>query len=331
MDKKQRVAVLGSGGWGTALAITAFEAGCITSLLSVFENEIEILNKTRENPLLKGIKIPSEIALSSDLTDIADSDILILAVPSIAIRSASKKIREHLNPKTILVSVAKGLEKDSLKRLSEVMKEEIPNNPVVVLSGPSHAEEVAKGIPTSVTVACENEKIAEYIQRSLCCENFRIYTNTDMVGVEICGMVKNVIALAAGICDGLGLGDNTKAALMTRGMSEVIRLGTAMGGKKETFSGLAGIGDLIVTCTSMHSRNRRAGILIGQGVPVEEALSKIGTVEGYHASKNAWELARRENIEMPIIEECYRILYNGSGALDAIQKLMNRPYKNEQM
>lgn len=325
----ERFAVVGSGGWGTALGLTAFDCGNDVMLWSVFPEEIERIKKSRENSLLKGVAIPDDIKLSSDFSDLASADVCIVSVPSVAVRSVAKSLNGVVRKDAIIVSVGKGLEEKSLKRLSQVIAEELPENPVVVLSGPSHAEEVGRKLPTTVVVASEKLEYAERIQSLMSNSNFRIYTNPDVLGVELCGTVKNVIALAAGICDGLGYGDNTKAALMTRGVHEIVRLGTALGGKNETFSGLSGIGDLIVTCTSMHSRNRRAGILIGKGVPVDEAIKEIGTVEGYYATNNIYELSKKMNVEMPITEQCYNILYRRGSPAEAVNRLMMRPYKPE--
>lgn len=325
----EKVAVIGSGGWGTALGLTAFDSGNEVMLWSAFPEEIERIREKRENPLLPGVEIPEKIELSANKDDLKDKNVLIMAVPSIAVRSVAASLKGIVRSDAVIVSVGKGLEKESLKRLSQVIEEELPQNPVVVLSGPSHAEEVGRKLPTTVAVACRQIEYAERIQNMMGTSYFRVYTNPDVLGVELCGTVKNVIALAAGICDGLGFGDNTKAALMTRGIHEIVRLGTALGGKNETFSGLAGIGDLIVTCTSMHSRNRRAGILIGKGVPVEEAIKEIGTVEGYYATDNTYALAKKMMVEMPITEQCYKILYEGGSPIQAIDNLMKRPYKPE--
>ena len=255
----------------------------------------------------------------------------IMAVPSFAVRSTARKLSEFVTDKHIIVNVAKGIEKDTSLRLSEIIEEEISADAkIVVLSGPSHAEEVGRGVPTAVISTSRNKKAAEIVQDAFMNENFRVYVTDDVVGVELGAALKNVMALAAGVCDGLGLGDNTKAALMTRGLAEMIRLGVALGGKEETFSGLAGLGDLIVTCMSMHSRNRRAGILIGQGATSEKAIEKIGAVvEGYYATQSAIELAGKVNVEMPITEEMYKILFEGANAKEALFRLMGREKKSE--
>lgn len=325
-----KISILGSGGWGIALSVMADHYNHEVKLFSVFEDEVNQLKRDRENTkLLSGIKIKESIQITSDINDLKDSEIFILAVPSFAIRSTAKLLNEIYTEQTI-VCVSKGLEAKTLKRLSVVIGEEIESQRIVVLSGPSHAEEVSKGLPTTLVAASENINAAEYIQNTLMNPTFRIYTNPDIIGVELGGTVKNLIALAAGICDGLGFGDNTKAALITRGISEISRLGVAMGAKNETFMGLSGIGDLIVTCTSMHSRNRRAGILIGKGVPIEQAIEQVGTVEGYHAVANVHSLAMRYGVEMPISQQCWNVCYENIQPISAVSKLMERPTKNEQ-
>lgn len=326
-----KIVVLGSGGWGTALALTAFRNGHQVSLWSKFPEEIEEIQKNGENKkLLPGVAIPKEICLTSDLACTETADLIIMAVPSFAVRQTAKLLTPFIKAGTTVVNVSKGLEEGSLKRLSVTIQEELPTAKVAVLSGPSHAEEVSRGIPTTVVAAAAEMSTAEYIQELFASGTFRIYTNSDIIGVELGAALKNVIALCAGVCDGLGLGDNTKAALMTRGITEIARLGEALGARPETFGGLSGIGDLIVTCTSMHSRNRRAGILIGQGKTAAQAIEAIGmTVEGYHAAKTAKELADKAGVEMPIVEQCYAVLYGGLTAKQAILNLMSRPYKHE--
>lgn len=327
-----KIAVLGSGGWGTALAITANKNGHQVFLWSKFLDEIQEIKKNRENKkLLPGVFIPETIALTNDLPEaVNNADLIVFAVPSFAVRETAKQLQTLMPVGATIVNVAKGLEEGSLKRLSIVIQEELPQAHVAVLSGPSHAEEVSRGIPTTVVAAAKDISIAEYVQELFASGTFRIYTNSDIIGVELGAALKNVIALCAGICDGLGLGDNTKAALMTRGITEIARLGEALGAKQETFGGLSGIGDLIVTCTSMHSRNRRAGILIGKGKSAAQAIKEIGmTVEGYHATKTAKELAEQAGVEMPIVEQCYAVLYENLPAEKAIYNLMSRPYKHE--
>lgn len=322
------IVVLGSGGWGIALGIIANLSGNQVTLWTPFEDEYNMLSTKRESEkLLRGVKIPKEIEITTDLSAVDLADMVILAVPSFAVGETAKKLKNH-NVK-LLVNVAKGLEKNTLKRLSEVIEEQLPNTDIVVLSGPSHAEEVARKEPTSLVAASKNIKAAEYVQEALMCETLRIYTGDDLVGVELGGAFKNIIAVAAGICDGIGLGDNPKAALITRGLAEITRLGITLGAKGETFSGLAGIGDLIVTCTSTHSRNHRFGEMIGRGVGVEEALRAVGTVEGYHAAEIAYKLSKKVNVEMPITAAIYFALYNGRDILETIKMLMTRPCKQE--
>ncbi len=325
-----KIAVLGSGGWGSAMAIMTAKHGHSVTLWSKFESEIESLSKTRENPLLKGVLIPESVALTTDIGCVCDADIIVLAVPSVAVRSVCRTLKGIYSGQTV-VNIGKGLEESSLMRLSEVINEELGNpKKLAIMSGPSHAEEVARGIPSANVVASRSKRTARYVQNQLMNESFRLYTTKDIVGTELGGALKNVIALAAGTIDGLGLGDNTKAALMTRGIAEMARLGVKMGGDRETFSGLAGIGDLIVTCTSMHSRNRRCGILIGKGVPAAEAVKEIGmTVEGYKTASAAYRLALKEKADMPIITEIYRVLYENKTPKDAISDLMLREKKSE--
>lgn len=325
------IAVLGSGGWGTALAILCCDCGYDVSMWSPFEEEINYLSTKREHTkLLPGVHIPERIDITGDINIVKNAEIIIFAVPSFAVRDTAKRLKGIIKPNQIIVNVAKGLEESSYKRLSVVIKEELPEACVVVLSGPSHAEEVSRGIPTAVVVASDSAEAAAKVQSAIMCPTFRVYLSTDVVGVELGASLKNVIALAAGICDGLKLGDNTKAALMTRGITEMARLGVACGGKAQTFSGLTGIGDLIVTCTSMHSRNRRAGIFIGEGNSAEEAIKKVGmTVEGYKTCSAAYKLAKEKNVEMPIVNECYEVLFKGKDAKDAIRDLMGRNKKQE--
>ena len=325
------VTVLGSGGWGIALACALDQRGHKVHLWSLFEQEVSLLQRERKNEkLLSGVTIPDTVDITGDINVAASSEMVVLAVPSFAIRSTAGLLRDVLREGTFVVNVGKGFERDTLKCLSEVIEEELPQARVVVLSGPSHAEEVARGVPTSLVAASVDAEAAEWVQDAVITPRLRVYAHDDVIGVEIGGALKNVIALCAGICDGLELGDNTKAALMTRGLSEIARLGVAMGANEATFMGLTGIGDLIVTCMSMHSRNRRYGILIGQGVDPQEALERIGmTVEGYHACSIATLLAERYGVERPIIQECYRILSGEISASEAINNLMCRPRKNE--
>lgn len=326
-----KIAILGSGGWGTALAVMSEKYGHEVTLWSPFEEEIEAIRSDGENKkFLPGIKVSEKICLTNDISCACDMDLTILAVPSFAVRSTAKKLAPLLKPGQIVVNVAKGLEENSLKRMTQVIEEELPQVKTVVLSGPSHAEEVSRDVPTAIVAASKYEDAAAKVQETLMNQNFRIYVNPDVIGVEIGGSLKNVMALAAGVCDGLKLGDNTKAALMTRGITEMARLGVAMGGSAQTFAGLAGVGDLIVTCTSMHSRNRRAGIYIGEGLSAEEAIKKVGmTVEGYKTTHAAYVLSKRAGVEMPIVNECYQVLYEGKNPSKAIKDLMLREKKSE--
>lgn len=324
-----KITVLGSGGWGIALALTAYDCGHSVTLWSPFEQEVAELSKKRTNEkLLNGITVPIDIKITTDINFAVGSLITIIAVPSTAVRSVAAKLAGIKNH-GIVVNVAKGFEKETLKRLSEVIAEELPHDNIAVLSGPSHAEEVARRIPTSLVAVSESFTAAEIIQSVLSNEFLRIYTSDDMIGVELGGALKNVIAICAGICDGLGLGDNTKAALITRGLSEMARLGVCMGANERTFAGLTGIGDLVVTCTSRHSRNNRFGNLVGKGTPVQKALEEVGTVEGYYAAFIAYKLGQKYGIELPIINECYQIIYNGRPVDTVVKDLMLRPKHSE--
>ena len=326
-----KITVLGSGGWGTALALLLLENGHDVTLWSYTEEESRVLRETRENPMLKGVPLPAELKLTTDMAAVKGCGVVVLATPSFAVRTTAAKLRALADPGTVLVSVSKGIEKDTSLRLSQVIRQEVGEAcPVVVLSGPSHAEEVGRHVPTAVVSASADPATARLVQDLFMNDRFRVYTSADPVGVETCAALKNVIALCAGVSDGLGYGDNTKAMLMTRGLAEMCRLGVAMGGKAETFAGLAGVGDLIVTCTSMHSRNRRCGILIGQGVPVEEAVKQIGAVvEGYYAAQTARTLAEKAGVEMPITEAAYQVLYHGKDVRTVVGELMGRRKRDE--
>lgn len=327
-----KVTFLGGGSFGTALSIMLAKKGMEVSIWDREKRVVDDINNKRENfKYLPKITIPYNVKAYQSIEEaVHGSSFIVLAVPSHVIRTISRQLGNLLNECQIVVSIAKGIEEDSLKRLSEVIEEEIPQCPVVILSGPSHAEEVALDIPTVVVAASKDMKSAAKVQDLFMSNKFRVYTNEDIIGVEIGGAVKNIIALAAGISDGIGYGDNTKAALMTRGMSEIIRIGTKLGGKSETFSGLTGIGDLIVTCTSMHSRNRRAGILIGQGVPVQEAISQIGmVVEGIKACSAFYKLREKLAVSMPITEVLHEVLFEGKDAKYGVYELMSRDKKSE--
>ena len=327
-----KISVIGSGGWGTAAALLLCRNGHSVCLWSYLDEERARLERDRENKeFLPGVPFgDADITFTSDIDFAAQyGEVLVSVVPSKAVRATAKKLSRKGNGKTV-VNLSKGFDEETGCRLSEVFEQEMPDSTIAVMSGPSHAEEVARGIPTTNVIACKSAEVAEKLQSIFMSDTFRVYTNADICGVEFGGALKNVIALCAGITDGLGYGDNTKAALMTRGLHEIARLGVKLGAHEKTFSGLSGVGDLIVTCTSMHSRNRRFGILIGKGVPADEALKEIGmTVEGYHAAAIARRLALRYGIEMPICEQCYRILYEGVSPTDAINHLMTRPKKHE--
>jgi glycerol-3-phosphate dehydrogenase (NAD(P)+) len=324
------ITILGAGGFGLALAVLFDSQGHKIKVWSPIEAEINEIAATRENKRkLPGIKIPESINITCDISAVENAEVVITGVPTFAVRDTLKKAKPFFGEKTVLVNTSKGLESGSLKRMSEIAEEIIPATPFVVLSGPSHAEEVAKNVPTAVVAASQNKDAARFIQNVLTNDYFRIYYSDDVIGCELGGALKNVIALSSGICDGLGVGDNTKAALMTRGITEIARLGVSLGADESTFAGLTGIGDLIVTCTSMHSRNRRAGILIGQGVKPEEAVEKIGTVEGFSCAQAAYELSKRVGINMPITEQCYNILSGGVSPAESLKALMGRPTKRE--
>lgn len=327
-----RVSVIGAGSWGTALALLLHKNGHHVTVWSIVESEIEMLQKEHEHKeKLPGVKLPEDMVFTTDLESaIKGMDMLVLAVPSPFTRSTSRKMKEYVEEKQIIVNVAKGIEEDTVMTLSEIIEQEIPQARVAVMSGPSHAEEVGRGIPTTIVVGAKSKSTAEFIRELFMNEVFRVYISPDVLGIELGGSLKNVVALAAGIADGLGYGDNTKAALITRGITEISRLGMAMGGKYETFSGLTGIGDLIVTCASMHSRNRRAGILIGQGKTMDEAMAEVKmVVEGVYSAKAAMQLAKKYDVQLPIIEQVNEVLFEGKAASEAVKDLMLRDKKIE--
>ncbi len=324
------ITILGSGGFGLALAVMCNQIGHKVTVWSKFSAELEEIRRTGELAgKLPGVKIPQEIELTEDITAVHGKDVVLVGIPTQFVRSVAKEAAPYMSPETVVVNTSKGLEAGTFKRMSEVLTEEFPHNPIVVLTGPSHAEELGRGIPTTVAVASENVKHAEYIQDLFTSRTLRLYVNTDVLGCELGGAMKNIIALAAGVSDGLGFGDNTKAALMTRGIHEITALGVAMGARVETFAGLTGIGDLIVTCCSMHSRNRRAGILIGQGKTPEEAVKQVGTVEGYHCCEVAYELAKKLGVTMPITEELHKLLFEEGSSDLSLGHLMGRPNRHE--
>ena len=326
------IGVIGAGSWGTALAYLLYQNGHDVTLWSIVEAEVELLTTKRENPdKLPGVKLPDSMVITSDLQEaVSGKDVLVLAVPSLFVRSTACKMKEYVGKGQIIVNVAKGIEDGTLHTLSQVIGSELPQAEIAVMSGPSHAEEVGQGIPTTIVVGARNRETAEYLQNIFMSNVFRVYTSPDVLGIELGGALKNVVALAAGIADGLGYGDNTKAALITRGITEIARLGMAMGGKLETFSGLSGIGDLIVTCASMHSRNRRAGILIGKGYSYEEAIYELNmVVEGVYSAKAAIGLAEKYQVQIPIIEQVNEVLFHGKKADEAVKDLMLRDKKLE--
>ena len=326
-----KITVLGSGGWGTALSILLHDNGHQVTLWSFQAQEAETMRATHENPMLKGVALPEGITFVNDFSPVSDSDMVVFATPSFAVRQTARNAAPFLRPGTAVVSVTKGIEGKTGLRMSEIIREEIHNScQVVALSGPSHAEEVGRKVPTGVVAACADLAAAELVQDTFMSPVFRVYTNPDIVGVELGGALKNVIALCCGVSDGMGLGDNTKALMMTRGMTEMARLGVALGGRSETFAGLSGMGDLIVTCTSMHSRNRRAGIRIGMGTTAQEAMEQVGaTVEGYYAAKSAYLLAEKLGVEMPISRCAYEVLYENRPVHDVLSELMGRQKRGE--
>lgn len=324
-----KVLIVGSGAWGTALSLRLLANGNAVTLWSYRDEGRELLERTRVNPLLPDVTLPQTLRLTSSPAEAAAAEMVVFATPSFAVRQTAKLFAPYLRQDALLVSVTKGIEDGTGCRMSQIITQETGKT-VVALSGPSHAEEVSRGIPTGVVAACADKTLAERVQSAFMSDCLRVYTCPDVIGVELGAAHKNVIALCAGICEGMGYGDNTKALLMTRGLAEVARLGMAMGAKRETFAGLAGVGDLIVTCTSMHSRNRRAGILIGQGAEIHEAMQRIGAVvEGYYATHSAYLLAKQHGVEMPITEMAYDLLYNGESASCAVGRLMQRQKTSE--
>ncbi len=328
------VGVLGAGSWGTALSVLLHDNGHHVTIWSIDENEVKMLSEKREHELkLPGVKIPDDMIITGDLeTAVRNKDFLVLAVPSPFTRSTARKMRPFVEKDQIIVDVAKGIEESTLMTLSEQIRQEIPQADVAVLSGPSHAEEVGRRLPTTCVVGAKSRKTAKYLQSAFISRVFRVYISPDILGIELGGSLKNVIALAAGIADGLGYGDNTKAALITRGIAEISRLGVKMGGRIESFTGLTGIGDLIVTCASVHSRNRRAGYLIGQGKSVQEAMDEVKmVVEGVYSAKAAARLAEKYDVSMPIVEEVNRVLFEGKSPAEAVDDLMLRESRSENM
>jgi len=324
--------VFGSGAWGTATALLLRDNGFSVTLWTKFEDEAKVLRDTRKNPFLAGIEIPEDIGITSDLSEAArDAGAAMIVVPSFAVRETAGALAGKLNDDCIIVSMSKGIEKDTSSLFTGILREVFGEDaPIASVSGPTHAEEVSRRVPTACVSASRDILIAEQVQGLLMNDYFRIYTSTDVIGVELGAALKNVIALSAGICDGLGVGDNTIAMLMTRGLAEMAELCVRMGGRKETLAGLAGLGDLIVTCMSRHSRNRRAGVLIGKGMSAEEAMYEVGAVvEGYYAAKAAMRLAEKMDVDMPLFLETYRVLFEGKSPHEAMKELMRRRRKSE--
>ena len=327
-----KAGVLGAGSWGTALSVLLSDNGHQVTMWSIDENEVKMLNEKREHETkLPGVKLPDQLQITGDLEDtVQGKDFLVLAVPSPFTRSTAAKMSPYVPEGQIIVDVAKGIEESTLMTLSQQIRQEIPQADVAVLSGPSHAEEVGRRLPTTCVIGAATRKTAEYLQSMFISKVFRVYTSPDILGIELGGSLKNVIALAAGIADGLGYGDNTKAALITRGIAEIARLGVKMGGKIESFTGLTGIGDLIVTCASVHSRNRKAGYLIGQGKSVQEAMDEVKmVVEGVYSAKAAAKLAEKYQVSMPIVEEVNKVLFEGKAPAEAVDDLMMRESRSE--
>jgi glycerol-3-phosphate dehydrogenase (NAD(P)+) len=324
-----KIAVVGSGAWGTALAIRLHKNGHNVTVWSYNPNSIPQMEATRINPRLPGVVLPEGLRFSPDYSCVSGCPMVIIAVPSFPLRSVCKGIAPYLDKSAVIVSVTKGIEDKTGLRMSQVIEQETGRK-VVVLTGPTHAEEVSRDIPTGILAACADKALAELVQDAFMSDHFRVYTSPDPVGAELGAALKNVIALCAGVTDGLGFGDNTKALLMTRGLTEMARLGVSLGASKDSFAGLSGIGDLIVTCTSMHSRNRRAGILIGQGKSVREAMQEVGAVvEGYYSAKGAYELGKRQGIDMPITEAAFQVLYEGADPRTVCSELLLRRKKSE--
>lgn len=327
-----KVGVIGAGAWGIALAIVLKNNGNDVTIWSKLENEVNMLKNDRENSVsLPGIKIQEDIKITSDIREAAEGmDIVVMAVASRFTRQTAALLKDIVYDGQIIVNVSKGIEDETFMTLTDVIKDELPNVEVAALSGPSHAEEVGKEIPTSVVAGAYSKETAEKIQNAFMNNVFRVYTSPDVLGIELGGSLKNVIALAAGMADGLGCGDNTKAALITRGIAELSRLGIEMGADMRTLAGLSGIGDLIVTCASMHSRNRRAGILIGQGKTMDKAMTEVkAVVEGVYSAKAAYNLAKKYNVSMPIVEQVNKVLFDGKDVKSAVMDLMGREKKSE--
>lgn len=329
----KKVSVIGAGSWGMALAWVLSQNGCEVTIWSAIQAEIDMLKAEHQNKdKLPGVILGDNVEYTSNLeAAISGKEMMVMAVPSTFVRQTAEKMKEFVSQGQIIVNVAKGIEEDTLMPLSDIISQEIPQAQVVVMCGPTHAEEVGKGMPTLIVVGCENHDVAMRVQDIFMNPFFRVYTGTDVLGMELGSALKNVIALAAGMADGMGGGDNLKAALITRGIHEITRLGVAMGCDMETFYGLTGIGDLIVTCASMHSRNRRAGILMGQGKTMQEAMDEVKMiVEGVYSAKAALGLSKKYKVDMPIIEEVNKVLFENKNISQALEDLMMRDKKREQ-
>ena len=325
-----KTAVIGSGAWGTALASLLCKNGHDTTLWCRTPEKAAQMQETHINPRLSQVTLPEKLKFSGDPACAAGCSMVVIACPSFPIRSVCRAVAPYIPRDAVVVSVTKGIEEGTLLRMSQVVSQETGHETVVALSGPCHAEEVAIGLPTGCLAACEDKASAEFVQDAFMSDTFRVYTSPDIVGAELGGALKNVIALCAGVITGLGFGDNTKAMLMTRGLTEMARLGVSLGAHKDTLAGLSGIGDLIVTCTSLHSRNNRAGILIGSGKTPQEAMAEVGAVvEGYCATKSAWELCQKQQVDMPIIHAAYQVLYENADARKTVAALLTRQRRAE--
>lgn len=325
-----KTAVIGSGAWGTALASLLCKNGHDTTLWCRTPEKAAQMQETHINPRLSQVTLPEKLKFSGDPACAAGCSMVVIACPSFPIRTVCRAVAPYIPKDAVMVSVTKGIEEGTLLRMSQVVSQETGHETVVALSGPCHAEEVAIGLPTGCLAACEDKASAEFVQDAFMSDTFRVYTSPDIVGAELGGALKNVIALCAGVTTGLGFGDNTKAMLMTRGLTEMARLGVSLGAHKDTLAGLSGIGDLIVTCTSLHSRNNRAGILIGSGKTPQEAMAEVGAVvEGYYATKSAWELCQKQQVDMPIIHAAYQVLYENADARKTVAALLTRQRRAE--
>ena len=325
-----KTAVIGSGAWGTALATLLCKNGHETTLWCRSEARAAEIRTSRINPRLPQVRLPDNLMLSASPECVRGCRMVVIACPSFPIRSVCRTVAPYIGQDAVVVSVTKGIEEGSLLRMSQVVAQETGHEKIVALTGPCHAEEVATGLPTGCLAACAQREMAELVQDAFMSDTFRVYTSPDIIGAELGGALKNVIALCSGVAAGMGFGDNTKAMLMTRGLTEMARLGVSLGAQKDTLAGLSGIGDLIVTCTSLHSRNNRAGILIGQGLSPPEAMAQVGAVvEGYSAAKSAWELCQKQQVDMPIIHAAYQVLYENVDARKAVTALLTRQRKAE--